>query len=443
MGVMSPIVAIVGRPNVGKSTLFNRLIGLQKAIVVDEPGVTRDRNYGEVRWDEGTFTVIDTGGFEPVSQERLPLQIGEQIQFAIDEADVILFVMDGKDGLTPSDGEISRRLRKQEKPVVYCVNKVDGPRHEDKVLDFHGLGVDRFFTVSAAHGYGVGELLDEMVAMLPRAEARLEEARIRIAVVGRPNVGKSSWINRVLGQDRLLVSEQPGTTRDAIDTNFSIGSRKYQLIDTAGIRRKKKISRRLEKFSVVEALKSIDRCDVAVFLLDPFEKVTEQDARIGGFIHEKGRACVIAVNKWDLVEKDNRTTQRYTKEIRDALKYLSYAPMIFISALTGQRIRKTLDLIDAVVLEHRRRVSTGRLNAFLRRAIAKVPPHAVRGKRCRVYFATQTSMRPPTFVVFVNDPAMIHFSYERYLINQIREEFGFEGTPIRMIFRRRQSTRDS
>jgi len=443
MGVMSPIVAIVGRPNVGKSTLFNRLIGLQKAIVVDEPGVTRDRNYGEVRWDEGTFTVIDTGGFEPVSQERLPLQIREQIQFAIDEADVILFVMDGKDGLTPSDGEISRRLRRQEKPVVYCVNKVDGPRHEDKVLDFHGLGVDRFFTVSAAHGYGVGELLDEMVTMLPRAEARLEEERIRIAVVGRPNVGKSSWINRVLGRDRLLVSEQPGTTRDAIDTNFSIGSRKYQLIDTAGIRRKKKISRRLEKFSVVEALKSIDRCDVAVFLLDPFEKVTEQDARIGGFIHEKGRACVIAVNKWDLVEKDNRTTQRYTKEIRDALKYLSYAPMIFISALTGQRIRKTLDLIDAVVLEHRRRVSTGRLNAFLHGAIAKVPPHAVRGKRCRVYFATQASMRPPTFVVFVNDPAMIHFSYERYLINQIRDEFGFEGTPIRMIFRRRQSTRDS
>ena len=443
MGVMSPIVAIVGRPNVGKSTLFNRLIGVKKAIVVDEPGVTRDRNYGEVRWDEGVFTVIDTGGFEPVSQERLPLQIREQIQFAIDEADVILFVMDAKDGLTPSDEEISRLLRKQEKPVVYCVNKVDGPRHEDKVLDFYGLGVDRVLTVSAAHGYGVGELLDEMVRMLPKAEAPVEEERIRIAVVGRPNVGKSSWINRVLGQDRLLVDEQPGTTRDAIDTYFSIGPRKYQLIDTAGIRRKKKISRRLEKFSVVEALKSIDRCDVAVFLLDPFEKVTEQDARIGGFVHEKGRACVIAVNKWDLVEKDNSTTNRYTREIREALKYLSYAPMVFISALTGQRIRKTLDLIDAVAAEHRRRVSTGRLNAFLGRAIAQVPPRAVRGKRCRVYFATQASARPPTFVVFVNDPKVIHFSYERYLINQIRDEFGFEGTPIRMVFRRRQSGRDS
>jgi len=271
----------------------------------------------------------------------------------------------------------------------------------------------------------------------------LEEARTRIAVVGRPNVGKSSWINRVLGEDRLLVSEQPGTTRDAIDTNFSIGSRKYQLIDTAGIRRKKKISRRLEKFSVVEALKSIDRCDVAVFLLDPFEKVTEQDARIGGFIHEKGRACVIAMNKWDLVKKDNSTTTRYTREIREALKYLGYAPVIFISALTGQRIRKTLDLIDAVAVEHRRRLSTGRLNTFLRRAIAQTPPQAVRGRRCKIYYATQASTRPPTFVVFVNDPTRVHFSYERYLINQIRKEFGFEGTPIRMAFRRRQSGRDS
>jgi GTP-binding protein len=434
---MSPIVAIVGRPNVGKSTLFNRLIGTQKAIVVEEPGVTRDRNYGEVQWDEQVFTIIDTGGFEPVSQERLSLQIREQIQLAIDEADLILFVMDGRDGLTPSDREINAMLRSQEKSVIYCVNKVDGPRHEDKVFDFYGLGADRFLTVSAAHGYGVGELLDEMVRMLPETETAVDEERVRIAVVGRPNVGKSSWINRVLGQDRLLVDEQPGTTRDAIDTTFNIGSRKYRLIDTAGIRRQKKISRRLEKYSIVEALKSIDRCDVAVVLLDPFEKVTEQDARIGGFVHEKGKACVIAVNKWDLVKKDNRTVNRYTREIRDTLRYLNYAPIIFISALTGHRVKKTLDLIDGVVTEHRRRVSTGRLNAFLRRAITRVPPATSRGKRSKIYFATQPSTRPPTFVVFVNHPEMIHFSYERYLINQIRDEFGFEGTPIRIHFRRR------
>lgn len=434
---MASIVAIVGRPNVGKSTLFNRIIRTRKAIVENEPGVTRDRNYGEARWNDRSFTIIDTGGFEPVSRDRFPAQIREQIQLAMDESDLILFLMDGKEGLTSADQEIDRLLRAQDTPVIYSVNKIDGPNHEGRVFDFYALGVDRVFSVSASHGYGVGELLDELARELPESAAPIDEERTRVAVVGRPNVGKSSWINRVLGQQRLLVDDRPGTTRDAIDTPFEIGSRKYLLIDTAGIRRKKKISLRLEKYCVVEALKSIDRCDVALFLLDAFEKVTEQDARIGGFIQEKGRACVIAVNKWDQVKKDNTTVSSYTKEIREGLKHLSYAPIVFISALTGQRVRKTLNLIDSVAVAHQKRVATGRLNAFLRDAVQKVPPPVRKRRRGKIYFMTQASTKPPTFVAFVNDPGVIHFSYERYLLNQIREQLGFEGTPIRIYFRPR------
>ena len=434
---MKFIVAIVGRPNVGKSTLFNRIIRTRKAIVENEPGVTRDRNYGEARWGERSFTIIDTGGFESVPRERLLVQIREQIQLAIEEADLILFLMDGKEGLTPADREIDRLLRAQDKPVIYSVNKIDGPGHEDRIYDFYALGIDRLFSVSASHGYGVEGLLEEIAKALPESMSTTDEERIRVAVVGRPNVGKSSWINRVLGQQRLLVDDRPGTTRDAIDTPFEIGPRKYLLIDTAGIRKKKKISVRLEKYSVVEALKSIDRCDVAVFLLDPFEKVTEQDARIGGFIQEKGRACVIAVNKWDRVKKDNTTVGAYTEEIREGLKHLSYAPILFISALTGQRVRKTLELIDLVAQTHQKRVSTGRLNTFLDQAVRKFPPPVRRGRRGKIYFMTQASTKPPTFVAFVNDPRVIHFSYERYLLNQIREKFGFEGTPIRIYFRPR------
>ncbi|MBW2056099.1 MAG: ribosome biogenesis GTPase Der [Deltaproteobacteria bacterium] len=434
---MNPVVAIVGRPNVGKSTLFNRIIRTRKAIVEDEPGVTRDRNYGEASWGDRSFTLIDTGGFEPVSRERLPAQIREQIQLAIEEADLIIFLMDGKEGLTPADEEIDRLLRAHHKPLIYTVNKIDSPQHEARVFDFYSLGVDRIFPVSASHGYGVEELLDEITRALPRGGPVVDEERIRVAVVGRPNVGKSSWINRVLGQERLLVDDRPGTTRDAIDTPFAIGPRKYLLIDTAGIRRKKKIGLRLEKYAVVEALKSIDRCDVALLLLDPFEKVTEQDARIGGFIQEKGRACVIAVNKWDQVKKDNTTVKTYTEEIRQGLKHLAYAPIVFISALTGQRVRKTLDLIDQVATAHQKRVGTSLLNTFVREAVERFPPRVHRGKRGKIYFVTQASTKPPTFVAFVNDPDAIHFSYERYLINQIRERFDFQGTPIRIYFRPR------
>ncbi len=434
---MKSVVAIVGRPNVGKSTLFNRIIGRRKAIVENEPGVTRDRNYGEAWYDDRCFTIIDTGGFEPVSRERLPLQIREQIQLALDEADLILFLMDGKEGLTPADREIDRLLRAQPKSAIYSVNKIDGPHHEGRVFDFYGLGVDRIFSVSASHGYGVEELLGEIVRELPESEPKPDEERIRVAVVGRPNVGKSSWVNRILGEQRVLVHDQPGTTRDAIDTPFEIGSRRYLLIDTAGIRRKKKISLRLEKYCVVEALKSIDRCDVAVLLLDRLEKVTDQDARIGSLIDEKGRACVIAVNKWDLGKKDNTTVGTYVRDIREGLKHLHYAPIVFVSALTGLRIRKTLDLIDAVATEHRKRVPTGQLNAFLRQAIQKFPPPVHHRRRPRIYFLTQPSKKPPTFVAFVNDPRAIQISYRRYLTNQIRERFGFEGTPIRLHFRPR------
>jgi GTP-binding protein len=405
--------------------------------VENEPGVTRDRNYGEAHWDSNVFTVIDTGGFEPVSREKLPAQIREQIQLAIDEADLILFVMDGKEGLTPSDQEICRLLRAQQKPVIYGVNKIDNPKREAGVFDFYSLGVERIFSVSATHGYGVGELLDEVARTLPASEPSIDEERISIAVVGRPNVGKSSWINRILGQPRLLVDDRPGTTRDAIDTYFEIGPRKYRLIDTAGIRRKKKISVRLEKYSVVEAFKSIDRCDVALLLLDPFEKVTDQDARIGGLIQEKGKACVIAMNKWDQIKKDDTTVNIYSREIREGLRHLSYAPLIFVSALKNLRVRKTLDLIDRAAVEHQKRVTTGRLNTFLHHAIEKVPPHVHKGRKGKIYFGTQVSTKPPTFVVFVNDPRAIHSSYERYLMNQVREEFGFEGTPIRIHFRSR------
>jgi GTP-binding protein len=434
---MKSVVAIVGRPNVGKSTLFNRIIRMNKAIVENEPGVTRDRNYGEARWDSRVFTIIDTGGFEPVSRERLTVQIGEQIQLAIDEADLILFLMDGKEGFTPGDQEIDRLLRAQDKPVIHGVNKIDGPEHEERAFDFYRLGVDRILSFSASHGYGIAELLDEIARDLPQSEPSVDEDRIRVAVVGRPNVGKSSMVNRILGKERLLVDDRPGTTRDAIDAPFEIGSRKYLLIDTAGIRRKKKISLRIEKYSVVEALKSIDRCDVALLLLDPFEKVRDQDAKIGGFIHEKGKACVIAVNKWDQVKKDNTTVSAYTREIREGLKHLSYATIVFISALTGQRVRKTLDLIDLAAKEHQKRVPTARLNACVREAVQTFPPPVHQRKRGKIYFMTQPSTKPPTFVAFVNDPGVIHFSYERYLVNRIREAFGFGGTPIRLYFRKR------
>ncbi len=435
---MKPVVAIVGKPNVGKSTLFNRIVGRKKAIVEDQPGVTRDRNYADIEWGDKPFSLIDTGGFEPISRERIFMQMKEQCQLAIEEADLILFLMDGKDGLTPSDKEIASILRREAKPVLYVVNKIDGPKHEDKVFEFYGIGVERILSISAQHNYGVDDLMTEVLKNLPPSEeGEVEEEVIRIAVVGRPNVGKSSLINRILGYDRVIVNESPGTTRDAIDSVVEIGGKKYLLIDTAGIRRKKKISLRLEKYSIVEALKSIDRCDVALFLIDPRERVTEQDTKIAGFIQEKAKGCVIVVNKWDLIEKNSETAKEYTLQIREELKFLPYAPILFTSCLTGKRVIATIQLVDQVAEEFGKRVSTSHLNNLLEESTTKVPlPRYGRG-RVKIYYGTQVSVKPPTFVLFANYPRRIHVTYQRYLINRIRQFLGFERSPIRLLLRER------
>jgi GTPase len=435
---MKPIIAIVGRPNVGKSTLFNRIARGKKAIVADEPGVTRDRNYADVEWEGKVFTLIDTGGFEPISKDRIFIQMREQCQLAIDEADVIFFVMDGKEGLTPSDKEIADILRRQNKTVFFIVNKIDGPQHEERVYEFYGLGIERIYSISAEHRYGLDELMDEVVKILPRwTEEKWNREASRVAIIGRPNVGKSSVVNRLLGYRRVLVDEAPGTTRDAIDTFFERDGKKYVLIDTAGIRRKSRISLKLEKYSIVEALRTIDRCEVALLLLDSKEGVTDQDAHIGGFIHEKGKGCILAVNKWDLIEKDSQTLVEYKKRVYEDLKYLSYAPILFISALTGQRVPKILDLVDEVAVQAKKRIPTSQLNKLFGQWVEHHPPPLHKNRNVKLNYITQVSSGPPTFIIYANFPEGIHFSYERYLINQMREAFGFEGVPIRLQFRKK------
>ena len=435
---MKPVIAIVGRPNVGKSTLFNRIAGGKKAIVWDEPGVTRDRNYADVEWEESGFTLIDTGGFEPVSKDRLFIQMREQCQLAMEEADVILFSMDGKEGLTPSDKEIANILRELNKPVFYVVNKIDGPKHEERALEFYGLGVETIYSISAEHGYGVKGLMDEVIKALPGStETEWGRDVTKIAVVGRPNVGKSSLINRLLGYKRVLVDEAPGTTRDAIDTLLERDGRRYVLVDTAGIRRKSRISLRLEKYSIVEALRTIDRSDVALLLLDSREGATDQDARIGGFVHEKGKGCILAVNKWDLVEKDSQTMVQYERDMRESLKYLPYAPILFISALTGQRVSKVLDVVDRVSDQTKKRILTSPLNKYFGKWVEKFPPPLYKNRSVKLNYITQVSTAPPTFVIYTNKPEGIHFSYQRYLLNQMRETFGFEGVPVRLLFRKK------
>lgn len=436
---MKPIVAIVGRPNVGKSTLFNRIVRRERAIIADEPGVTRDRHYADVEWEGKTFTLIDTGGFEPVSKDRIFIQMREQCQVAIDEADVILFVMDGKEGLTPSDGEITDILRRLNKSVFYIVNKIDAPKHEEKVFEFYGLGIEPIYSISAEHGYGVNGLIDEIIKVFPkRVEEKWDQSAAKVAVVGRPNVGKSSLINRLLGYKRMMVDEAPGTTRDAIDAFFERDGEKYVFIDTAGIRRKSRISLRLEKYSIMEALRTIDQSDVALLLLDSKEGVTDQDARIGGFIHEKGKGCIILVNKWDLIEKDSQTMIKFQRRVREDLKYLSYAPILFISALTGQRVSKVLDMVDHVVEQTKKRISTSPLNNYFGEWVEDHPPPLFRNRRVKLNYITQVSIAPPTFAIYTNFPEGIHFSYERFLINQIREAFSFEGVPIRLQFRKKR-----
>lgn len=439
---MKPIIAIVGRPNVGKSTLFNRIVRSKKAIVWDEPGVTRDRNYADVEREGKGFTLIDTGGFEPVSKDRMYIQMREQCQLAMEEADVILFVMDAKEGLTPSDTEITDILRKLNKSVFYIVNKIDGPKHEERALEFYGLGVGTLYSISAEHGYGVEEMMDQVIQALPSLpEEKWDKEVTKIAVVGRPNVGKSSLVNRLLGYKRVLVDEAPGTTRDAIDTLLTRDSKEYVLMDTAGIRRKSRISLRLEKYSIVEALRTIDRSDVALLLLDSKEGVTDQDARIGGFVHEKGKGCILVVNKWDLVEKDSQTMVQFEGNVRESLKYLPYAPILFISALTGQRVDKVLDVIDRVSEQIRKRIPTSRLNKYFGKWVEEFPPPLYKARQVKLNYITQVSTAPPTFVIYTNKPEGIHFSYERYLFNQMREAFGFEGAPVRLLFRKKGKDR--
>jgi GTPase len=439
---MKPIVAIVGRPNVGKSTLFNRIARGKKAIVFDEPGVTRDRNYADVKWGDTPFTLIDTGGFEPVSKDRIFVQMREQCQLAMDEADAILFLMDGKEGLTPSDKEIADLLRRQEKPVFYVVNKIDGPLHEEKAYDFYGLGIENLYSISAEHRYGVDDLIDDIVKHFAKAvEEPKEEAATRVSVIGRPNVGKSSLINRLLGYKRVLVDEVPGTTRDAIDTPIEKDGKRYILIDTAGIRRKSRISLRLEKYSIVEALRTIDRSDVVLMILDSTEGVTDQDARVGGFIHEKGKGCILVINKWDLIPKDSETLKEFEKKVYENLKYLTYAPILFISAKTGQRIEKILDQVDQVTEQARKRIPTGALNKQFERWVEKLTPPLYKNRRVKLNYITQVSVAPPTFLIYTNIPQGIHFSYHRYLINQMRAAFSFEGVPIRLYFRSKRKDR--
>ena len=432
---MSSIVAIVGRPNVGKSTLFNRILGRRMAIVEDIPGVTRDRNYADVSRYAKRFTLIDTGGFEPASNDRLLAQMREQSQLAMEEADIILFVMDGREGLNPADEEVAGMLRQVDKPVLFVVNKVDGPSQEAMLGEFYALGVGELYPISAEHRHGVGSLVDEVLDLLPEQDEDQDKlTETRLSIIGRPNVGKSSLVNRLLGYERVVANPKAGTTRDSVDTPFIYNEKRYVLIDTAGIRRKGRVSQKLEKYSVIHALKALDRTHVALVVIDAEEGITDQDLTIAGYAHERGRAVILIVNKWDLVKKDNTTMGEYVKDVRDAFKFLPDSPIHFVSALTGQRINKIMADVEMVSDEFNRKVSTAELNRVLKDAEINHPPPMFRGRRLKLFYATQIAVRPPTFIIFVNKSEGIHFSYERYLMNCLRQAFGFVACPIRLKF---------
>ncbi len=436
-----PLVAIVGRPNVGKSTFFNKMSGKRIAIVEDTPGVTRDRVYADCEWLTHKFTLIDTGGIDPQSDDPLLKQMRRQAEIAIETCDVILFFVDGKQGMTADDETVADLLRRSGKPVILVVNKIDNIRMMDGIYDFYQLGIGDPIGISSVNLLNLGDLLDEVVKFFPESdESDEEDGAISVAMVGKPNVGKSSLVNRILGEERVMVSDIAGTTRDAIDTRFKKDDDEFIIIDTAGIRKKKSIEyQSLERFSVVRSLAAIDRCDVAVLVIDAKEGVSEQDSKIAGYIDEKGKAAIIVINKWDAVEKDTGTLEKYTKEVRDKLKFMSYAPVVFISALTGQRVDRILKMVKSVYEQASRRVTTGLLNDILSDAQNALQPPATSGRRLRIYYATQQSVMPPTFVFFVNDESLMHFSYERYLENHFRKSFGFEGTPLRFILRERQN----
>ena len=432
-----PTVAIIGKPNVGKSTFFNYIVGSRISIVEDTPGVTRDRVYAETNWRGREFTVIDTAGIEPESEDIIISQMREQAKIAIEIADVIIFLTDVKQGVTAADQEIALMLKKSKKPVVLVCNKADNmSRDKNEIYEFYNLGIGEPYPISATNALGIGDVLDAIFEKLPEKKAgEDEDDRIRVAVIGKPNVGKSSLINKILGQNRTIVSSIAGTTRDAIDTEYQNQYGKYVLIDTAGIRRKSKVKESIEKFSIMRTLLAIERADVCLMMIDANEGVTDQDAKIAGEAHEAGKGVIIVVNKWDEYEKETGTLEKYKKEVYNKLSYLSYAPIIFISAKTGQRVDKLFTMINNVAEQNAMRVSTSVLNQVINEAIAVVQPPSDKGKRLKILYGTQVSTKPPTFVIFVNNKELFHFSYERYLVNQIRKEFGLVGTPIRIISR--------
>lgn len=435
-----PVVAVVGRPNVGKSTLFNALAGERISIVKDTPGVTRDRIYADVNWLDYHFTMIDTGGIEPDSRDVILSQMREQAEIAIATADVIIFLTDVRQGLQDSDSKVADMLRRSGKPVVLVVNKVDSfEKFKPDVYEFYNLGIGDPFPISAASMLGLGDMLDEVVKHFPDyAKDEEEDERPKVAIIGKPNVGKSSLINKLAQEDRVIVSDIAGTTRDAIDTDITYDGKEYVFIDTAGLRRKNKIKEEIERYSIIRAVTAVERADVCIIVIDATEGVTEQDAKIAGIAHERGKGIIIAVNKWDAIEKDDKTIYRHTEKIRQILSFMPYAEIIFISAKSGQRLNKIFELIDVVIANNSMRVATGVLNEIVTEAVAMQQPPSDKGKRLRIYYTTQVAVKPPTFVIFVNDKELMHFSYTRYLENRIRETFGFRGTALKFIIRERK-----
>ncbi len=435
-----PIVAVVGRPNVGKSTLFNALAGERIAIVKDTPGITRDRIYTDVEWLDWSFTLIDTGGIEPDSKDIILSQMREQAEIAVSTADVIIFLVDVKQGLVDADAKVADMLRRSQKPVVLVVNKVDSfAKYEADVYEFYNLGIGDPIAISAVNKLGIGEMLDRVTALFHAEDfEESEDERPRVAIVGKPNVGKSSIINKLIGENRLIVSDIAGTTRDAVDTEVVYDGREYIFIDTAGLRRKNKIKEELERFMIIRTVSAVERADIVVLVIDAVEGVTEQDAKIAGIAHDRGKGIIIAVNKWDAIEKDDKTIYRFTEKVRNILSFMTYAEIVFISAVTGQRLNKLFDTIDMVIQNQSLRISTGVVNEIVVEATALQQPPADKGKRLKIFYTTQVGVKPPTFVTFVNNKELMHFSYLRYLENKLREAFGFRGTSIKIIVRQKK-----
>jgi GTP-binding protein len=438
---MKPMVAIVGRPNVGKSTFFNQVTRSRDALVDDFPGVTRDRICGNAVWNDIPFTLVDTGGFSGQLDDAFAASIRHQVFEALAAADAVVMLMDGRQGLSPYDRDIVDTLRDQAKPIFFAVNKIDGPGQEGALADFFALGLTNLYPLSAEHRFGLNDLLDDLVAVFPRHEETPRD-EIKLAVVGRPNVGKSSLLNRLVGAERHLVSDIPGTTRDAVDSVIKRDGRLYRLIDTAGIRRKGKVTHKLEKFSILKALRSLDRCDVALIVIDAAEGITDQDISVAGYAHERGCGCIFLLNKWDLVAKDQHSVRRFTAKLHAAAKFLAFAPVLTLSALTGQRVQRIFQLVDTVHAQYITRVTTGRINRILEQALGDNEPALHRGRRIKFYYATQATTRPPTFIMFVNYPTAVHFSYQRYLVNRLREGADLRNTPIRLVLRPRSGRKE-